>query len=225
MLSPPVETFKASKAILAIVVVLGFCFLYFAASVMLYALVVLGVFALLIFWLLSVSVMLYQDGISYRSLFGSKEMRWDEVERFYYSSVKRSINFIPVGTYYRFKFVNGKGQKIFFGNRMERPSELGAKLIQYTYEPLLRKAATIFDSGIELDFGPIHVSKGNGIRVKKWFRFIKIPWEQLADYQIQKGTFYVWRLGKKYSTGSALSEVPNAFVLLGLLDVICKPNA
>ena len=232
MLGAPAETYKTSNATPILIAVLGLLIpgmVFLSAdpteltsSDAVFAFIFLVPTGFLVAWLFSVRVTLHQDGIAYRSLFGSKEMRWDEVERFYYSSVKRSINFIPVGTYYTFKFVGSRGQSMSFGNRVERPDQLGKKLIEYTYVPLLQKAARLFDSGSELDFGPIRVSKATGVKIKKWFRHKSIPWEQVADYRIDQGHFYVWRVGQKHGTGHALGKIPNAFVLLGLLDTIYK---
>ena len=58
---------------------------------------------------MSIRVTLHSDGISYQSLFGEKEMRWDAMERFYYGATKQSVNFIPVGTYYHIKLVDAEG--------------------------------------------------------------------------------------------------------------------
>jgi hypothetical protein len=188
------------------------------------AVVLLGPVVLALAWLLKRRITLCQEGIRYQGLFGEKEMRWEEVERFYYQATKRSVNFIPIGTYYSLKLVDARGQKIALGNGVERPAELGQKLIDATYAPMLRKAASLFDSGAELDFGPIRVSRQDGFKVKKTFGWKEIPWGQLHDYAIQEGHFYLWPVGKKYVTGHALGQIPNAFVLLGLLDIVCRPE-
>ena len=43
------------------------------------------------------------------------------IERFGYEAIKRSINFIPIGTYYLFRLRDAEGNKIRIGNRIERP--------------------------------------------------------------------------------------------------------
>ena len=189
------------------------------------ALALLAVTVFWFFWLRSVQLSLHPDGVSYRSLFGEKEMRWETLERFYYEATKRSVNFIPIGTYYLFRLVDADGKKLRFGNRLERPGQLGQKLIEQTYPELFKKIADRFSGGQELDFGAIRVSRSGGIKIKKLFRFQEIPWDQVSSCAIQKGTFYVWRVGEKRTHGPSLRHVPNAFVLLGLLNTLRKPSA
>ncbi len=242
MLGPPLETFNGNKVTLtATVVIVGFFAFIFGTplaappvnthGLMIYVGVVLGLLVLFGGWLLSIKVRLHPDGISYQSWFGSKEIRMDELERFYYSSVKRSVNFIPVGTYYKFKLIDSSGKKISFGNRVERPSALGPKLVQHTLSPLLEKAARLLRSGQEVDFGAIRISRDQGLKVKKsaWLglgkRTEEIPWDQVSEYRIDRGHFYIFRTGQKRTTGPLISQVPNAFVLLALLEGIYKPAA
>jgi hypothetical protein len=229
MLGIPLETYKASSFTMFGVGVFGL-----AAAVIGYiatveveegetvatvvAILAMAPFALLGSWMNSIQLSLHQEGISYRSFFGSKEMRWDQIEKFTYSSVKQSINFIPTGTHHTFKLEDAMGQKLSVGNRVARSAELGQKLIEMTYGPLMEKIADRYNNGQELDFGAIRVSRDEGIRVKKTIRWHSIPWEQMADYAINEGNVYIWPVGKKYVTGAALAQVPNAFVLLGLLE-------
>jgi hypothetical protein len=186
-------------------------------------LVLIGVFGLLIAWLLSIRVSLHENGIAYHSLFGSKEMLWDEVDRFYYSALKRSINFIPVGTYYSFELQSSRGQRLSLGNRSEKPEQLGSRLIQLTYLRLFQKCASQFDSEVDVEFGPVRLSRSGGIQIKKLFRVVKIPLDSVAEYRIEEGSLYVFRVGQKRATRVSIGRIPNVFVLVGLLDTIYKP--
>jgi len=237
MLSLPRQTYGPNKIVLVVVALLGLCGLYLAyaahdskadalTSGVLF-LVLVGPFVAIFAWLLSVGVTFHEDGITYKSWFGAREMRWNDIERFYFRATKHRINFVPVGTYYYFKLRDGQGGKISFGNRIARPCEVGAKLIEYTLKPLLTKAAQAFDSGAELDFGDIRLSRDHGVKVRKpprWYqcgtRVEEIPWSEVADYRLADGCFYVWRVGQKRTTGPEISRVPNAFVLRGLLDAV-----
>lgn len=185
---------------------------------------VTALFVVSIVWLLSVRVALYEQGIRYVSILGSKETRWAEVERFYYSAIKQTVWYgfipIPTGTHYRFALIDSHGQKISFGAGIERGEELGKKLVEMTLEALTAKAAERFNSGVELDFGPIGMDKVSGLKVKGWFKFKEIPWDDVVDYSIDKGHFFVWRRGQKRTRGTPIQKIPNAFVLLALLDGI-----
>lgn len=230
MLGPPLDTFKPNKVPLVVVVLvalpIGFLLTIPTAErgARIFWASVLAVLVLLFVWLLSLRVSLHQEGISYHSLLGEKEMRWDELEKFYYTAAKHSVNFIPIGTYYWFKLIDVHGRKLSFGNRIEHPSELGAKLIEHTTGSLLPKAADWYNNGVELDFGPLRISRPGGVKRKKWVGFKEIPWDQVASYAINEGRFYIWQVGEKRTSGYRLGKVPNAFVLLALLDEIFRPE-
>jgi hypothetical protein len=238
MLGPELETFNGNKIVLGLVILLGlgagalvyaaFASLDKAVPDLIIKVFTLALLALMVFFFLSLRslrVSLHNDGISYRSLLVDKEMRWEEVERFYYEAIKRSVNFIPVGTYHLYRLIDGEGRKIRFGNRVEHPAQLGQKLIEQTYPALYRKISERYNSGQDLDSGAIRVNRAGGIKIKKLFGYREIPWDQVSSYAIQKGHFYIWRVGQKRTTGWGLRHVPNAFVLLGLLNSIYKPNA
>jgi hypothetical protein len=174
-------------------------------------------------WTSRLRVVLHPEGLCYSSLLGEKQVRWDDVQRFYYRATKRSVNFIPIGTYYWFRFVNPQGQKISFGSGIANPSSLATKLLELTHIPLVKRVASQFDSGADVDFGPIRLNRQSGVMVKKsWGRLKHIPWNEVHSYAIQRGHFYIWRVGEKRTTGPVIAAVPNAFALLGLLDIVFK---
>jgi hypothetical protein len=181
--------------------------------------------AALALWNARRRVVLYPEGLSYSSLFGEKEMRWSDVDRFYYQATKHRVNFIPVGTSYWFRLIDSQGQKIRLGSGLVKTVDLGNKLLQLTQGPLLKRIASQFDSGVDVEFGPIRVNRQNGITVRKsWGRLKSIPWNEVHSYAIQQGHFYIWQVGEKRTTGPAIASVPNAFALHGLLDIIFKES-
>jgi hypothetical protein len=170
-------------------------------------------------------VVLYPEGLSYSNLFGEKQIRWDDLDRFYYQATKQSINFIPVGTSYWLRLIDSQGQKIRFGSGLTKTAALASKLLELTQGPLLKRIATQFDNGVDVDFGPIRVNRQGGIVIRNsWGRLIRIPWNEVRSYAIQSGHFYIWRVGKKLPISRAIAKVPNAFALLGLLNIILKSS-
>lgn len=226
LLGPPIETYSANKAYMALTAIMGALFAgaaFYAEVEFFYRVLALGLAALMgvFLWLqLSTRVSLHPEGVSLAAPFRSGEMRWEEVEKFFYSATKQSVNFIPVGTYYRFKLIDAQGRKLSFGDAFGRAEALGQRLIEATYGPLMTRAVELYNSGAELDFGPLRLNRQSGFKVKTWRGWKEIPLDQIADYRIQQGHFYLWRVGEKRTTGQPLGEVPNAFVLLGLLDSI-----
>lgn len=232
MFGPALDTYKPNKVALAVLFGISVAIVVsivaaggqLNTAMFVWTLVFCSPFLLPAGWMLTVKLSLHQEGLIHQSMFGTTEMRWDEVEKFYYSSVKRSINLIPVGTYYTFKLIDRNGNKLSFGNRFERREELGQKLIENTYQPLYQRLADLYNSGVELDFGAIRMQREHGLKIKKTFRWKKMPWDQLGEYAINEGIFYLWPVGKKYVTGPSLGDVANAFVLIGLLDELSGRN-
>jgi len=150
------------------------------------------------FWTAKRLVILHAEGITYRNLLGEKQMRWDDVQKFYYSATKRSVNLIPVGTYYSYKLIDGQGKKISLGTGIAQPKALGVKLIELTQAPLLKRAAQQFDGGENVDFGPVKISRVTGLTVTKWFGGWKqVPLNEVQAYAIQNGQFCIWGDGQK----------------------------
>jgi hypothetical protein len=184
------------------------------------------VFSALGIWVARRRVVLYPEGLSYSSLLGEKTLRWDNIVRFYWQGSRQSVNFIPVGTYYWLRLVDSQGQKVRFGSGLARTGSLATKLIELTRGPLLKRIASEFDGGIDVDFGPIRINRQTGITKKSALgRTKSIPWSEVRAYRIQDGHLYIWRIGKKRTTGYRISSVPNAFALLALLDIVFEPQS
>ena len=174
-------------------------------------------------WVSRQRLTLYSEGLSYANLLGEKQFRWDDVHHFYYQATKRSINFIPIGTYYWFRLIDSQGQKIRFGSSLSQASVLADKLVELTQGPLLKRIAAQFDSGVNVGFGPIVVGKQSGIAIRKSFGGVKhIAWDEVHSFAIKSGRFYIWRAGENRTIGTAIAKVPNAFALLSLLNIIFR---
>ncbi len=234
MLGVPVETFRGNKIVIATVALAGFgitwgvaeacrqegaaCWGLLAATV--------GVFAFWLYWLYSVEITIYDGGISSKTCLGSVEIRWEDVTRFTYSATRQSVNFIPVGTYYHLKLESAQGQKLTLGNRASGMEKLSTEILRRTLPSLLHRAVEQYNSGAEVDFGAIKLSRAGGFKTKVLFKTVEIPPDQVVDYRIEQGHFYVFRQGKRMAAISApLMQVPNAFALLALLDSVYRRTA
>ncbi|MCU1242269.1 MAG: hypothetical protein JWO71_2995 [Candidatus Acidoferrum typicum] len=234
MLGPVLDTYKTNVRMTAYTVVLGVTFctpLWFAfretksPAARITFLAVLAFFALLIAERLTARAYLHDNGISYHSILNHKEIRWVEVERLYYGAHQVSAHVIPLGTFYQLKLLDQNGQKLSLGDRVGRIAQLAEKIAQYTYEPLLQKATHNFDRGEELDFGLVRVSRSAGLKVKSWSSYTTIPWADLAAYKLDAGNFYLWRVGQKHTNGIPTERIPNAWVLLGLLNTVSNQKS
>jgi hypothetical protein len=227
---PPLAIHGPKKAIVALFLLLAVGALWLGWAVRdttgRTACVVVGmVLSVLGLWMSRRRVVLYPEGLSYSGLFGQKQLRWDDIVRFYYQGTKQSVNLIPVGTYYWLRLIDSQGQRVRFGSGLARTASLAQKVVELTQAPLLKRIASAFDSGVDVDFGPIRINRQTGITKKGWLGRTKlIPWSEVRSYAIQEGHLYIWRIGEKRTAGYPISNVPNAFALLALLDVIFKPQ-
>ncbi len=228
----PVPVFRENKAAALVFLILGAMCLFLGRPPMVSGWTFTGaaLIAVGVAWLLPVTLELRPDRISYRSAFRVREMRLDALERFYYKAVSVRLYGIALGTRYSFKLVDHGGQTISLGMRMRKPRDLGEKLVEYTSLHLARKCARSFDSGREVDFGYIRLSRSAGLQVKKpafrglWRRIDRIPLDQVSQFGFRRGRVLIWRKGEKQTTGPLIHKVPNAFVLVGLLETLC-PDA
>ena len=190
---------------------------------MLFGAIFLGI---ALYWLLPMRMEFQADRIVYRTAFRFVEMRLDELERFYYELTLVKWFGLPGGRRYKFRLIDERGRKIALGARMRWPKELGQKLIECTTEPLTRKCAQRYAMGQEVNFDSIRVSQTTGVTVKRPRRFgfgyhmERIPLDQVSEYAIRNGHFYIWRKGETYTRGPLFHNVANGFVLKALLDTI-----
>ena len=181
------------------------------------------IIALAAFWLLPIRLELHPDHITYRSVFRFIELRLDELE-FFYIHVGDFILFRRCS----FQLWDSQRRKISLGGRMRNPAQLEGALIKYTCQPLLRKYLQRFDAGQELDFGYVRLSRAKGLQVRN-LRHKKvvmltsdsIPLDQIGGWEIRSGRFYVGRIGEKPVRGPFVHEIPNVFVLRGVLETVC----
>ena len=160
MLGPVLDTYKPNVRMIFIIVALGFVFctpLFYVTTETTSPVAQLIFFAVLAFFLLLLAerltarAYLHENGISYRSIFSHKEMRWQEIERLYYGSHLLSGHAVILGTFYRLLLRDQNGQKLSLGDRVRRVPQLAEKIAQFTYQPLLRNATDAFHRGDVLD--------------------------------------------------------------------------
>lgn len=231
VLGPAMESYRGSKAMLALTGLLIPLFLFAALSGivggwLVYAAWGLAALMILFFWTVATTrVDLHPEGVSVNTPFGSKSMRFDEVEKVFYTAVTHTVYaVIPAGTTYSLTLVNAAGKKLPVGGSVAGAKELVQKVMDSTSPPLLKKAVERFNGGDELDFGPIHLSRSGGLKLKKPRSYKEIPWDQLANFTIHQGSFYFWRVDEKRPLEQEVRTVPNPFVLLALLQQVAGPR-
>jgi hypothetical protein len=162
----------------------------------------------------------YELGISYRGISGYGEIRWQEVERFYFGAYEIHAHYLPLGTFYRLKMISTQGQKISLGERVRRAEELAEKIGKFTFERLLQKALHEFNGGARVDFGAILVSRAEGVTIIKWYADKKMRWDEIAGYDVTSSYLRFHRLNKRFAWDVSSERVANVPVLRALLDSV-----
>lgn len=226
-LGPPFETYGPNVRVIAILLVLAllFCWLAFAVArdlrdptawFVFYALT--AAFAGIVWWHLVSRVWLHELGISYRGILGYGEIRWLELERFYFGSYEIHAQHIPLGTFYRLKLITTHGQKVSLGERVRHADELAERIAKFSFEPLMQKALQAFNSGGVVDFGAILVSRSDGVTIVKLLSDTKIPWQEIEGYDTLSSHVSFHRFHKRFACRVASERVANLTVLRALLD-------
>jgi len=128
---------------------------------------------------------------------------------------------------YTFTLIDDRGKSISIRRPLVNAKEAGLYLVQLTSPPLTQKCMMNLDLGRELDLGPVRLSRAEGIRVTKpragrlGQRTEWIPLDQVSEFALRDGHFYVWRKGEKRTRGPLASKIPNLFVLPGLMRTLC----
>lgn len=166
-------------------------------------LVVMACLLGLVVWLASIKVTLDPVGIHYRSLFFRKEMRWEDIEHCY-CSVTRD------GRGFSCRLVDERGLKLSFGgNRVDQPMILLNALNEFTYSPLVHKFSTRLYRGEKVSFGPVRLSRENGIQARHrvdipgwgrmpWKATLEIGWTDGVSWQVENDECYLRRNEDKW---------------------------
>jgi hypothetical protein len=143
-------------------------------------------------WLVSVQLAVDPVGVRYRSLFGEKGMRWDEVDELYAGAVTTLLyGVIPLGTRYSFKLKSGVSTEervekvryvgkvkftgtgvkegtaarvLSFGSRFSRTEKISMLLTEFTFPHVWRKVSQQYNDGFDVSFGEFVLSR-EGVKV------------------------------------------------------------
>lgn len=179
---------------------------------------------------MSKEVTLFPEKIVYKDRFREVQIPWDNLEHLYVGVVSQFLDSSYVGTFYKVSLVDRSGNKVSLGSEIERPDELGQRLIDLTFKPMLEKYFELYSQGREVNFGPIQVSRQVGLKIRGWFSNDEIPLNHISEYFIKEGYFYVAKKGRWLPPtasflgvpifGVRIATIPNIFVMKSLLDAV-----
>jgi hypothetical protein len=226
-LGPPLQTYRPNIKVTAILCVVGLllCLLVFAVAIGLKdltawttAYLLAALYGGVILRQLRSRAWLHETGISWRGIRDQGEMRWRDLDRIYCGSYEIHAHYIPLGTFHRLKLVRTQGQKVSLGERIGGADDLAKEIAKFTLKPLLQKAMQSFESGQEVDFGKIIVSRKEGLTVRTWYDDKKIPWQEIEGYERNDAYFKIHQFKKHFAVSVLSEKIANAHVLHALLD-------
>lgn len=161
-------------------------------------------------------VWLFSDGIAYRDGGQTRVMHWDDIGWVWQQVTKHYYNGIPTGTTHKYTLQLLDGDKFTLNQGLERIGELGEHVQNEVFRRQFPKAAQAYNSGQELNFGKLRISRAGISNGKE-----TLPWEQVKGIKLANGQIVVSRQGKWLAwAGMGAHEVPNLFILLELISQI-----
>ncbi len=217
-LGPVIETYRGSRwalgvAVVAVLVIVAADFRGRGFSLGSLGIVALVAFVALL--VLRARVTLHEEGLRWRSILGTQAILWGDVAWLYFS-VGRLSALVPRG-HFRLRLEGRDGRRLRIDNQVGRAWVLGQRIVERTTPLLLPAVLQRFESGAEIGFGPIRVSPGDGLRVDRRFDPVHIPWADYAGFRVGRSFLFLRATGK-LTRRVDLRRIPNAFVLLALLD-------
>lgn len=164
------------------------------------------------------SLRTYADGLVYRRNNQETAARWNDVADVYEAAESRTVNGIPVGTFYKYTIEFKDGRRIKTSERLAEMEMFSRTIRSQLFPRLFVEAVERYNSGAEVKFGEISVNQ-SGIK----YRQKVLPWGDLGETQLINGHLIILSTdGKKSWATVALARTPNYFVLTALLEDIFK---
>lgn len=160
----------------------------------------------------------FADGLIYRRNNRKSAARWEDVAEIFETVEYRSVNGIPVGSFYTYIIKLKNGREITTSQSLAGMEIFSRTMRGQLFPRLFVEAVQRYNSGAEVNFGEIAVNQ-SGITYQQKF----LPQNALQAVQIADGYLkIVGADGKKAWATVSLAKIPNNFVLMALLEDIFK---
>ena len=151
----------------------------------------------------------FEQGIEFTHRSRVVPIRWDEIQRVFFTNIMVSVNGIPTGAQATCRLEGDTFGRIRLTHWFDGVAAFGEQVQQMIHARLLDQASASWRRGVPLSFGPLTVSPdGVGIRSKR------LAWSEVEDFIIDGGWVTVRAQGKMLPWASlSRAKVPNALVL------------
>ena len=164
------------------------------------------------------SAALYRNGFAYRDRKGMKAWRLEDVAGLTADVTKHYRNGIYTGTTHVYTLWNRQGEKMTLNDTIQDVEELATQIREGVYPHIYGAAAQSYNAGRAVKFGPVTISKENGIEIKNK----SYPWDEVKEVRVEKGYLKVAQKDGGWFSGAStpVSVIPNLDVLLSMIDQI-----
>lgn len=177
-------------------------------------------------WMKRTTVTLHDEGISYKSPFSQKDLRWDEITetRYGQQSMNLAVHFGLIGLLLALRSGNNKvirsleligPRKIVINSNIRDLEELVRLVLAAVNPRLRREAERMLNSGGTVSFGKISLSSTGVI----WKSKEPIPYASIVKCKIDGSMLRVKAEGKWLDNiAVGVKKIPNVFLLLDLIE-------
>ena len=190
-------------------------------SCILFIIAVVALWSAFINW--NKALVFYQHGFAYNDRKGVQTWRWEDVLNFKAAVTRHYTNGIYTGTTHVYSIEGRDGQKFVMGDVINKIEEAADRIRSGIFPGLYSRYAQVYNSGQLLHFGPVTLSKVNGIQIGK-----KVyPWDQVAQVSIRQGYVQVGKQGGGWFSGAsaAAATIPNLEVFLSIINQVVGVKA
>ena len=159
---------------------------------------------------------IYQNGFAYSTFKGVQSWKWENVRDITSSVLRQYTNGVYSGTIHIYILVNSQGEKIKLDDSLKDVEKMYDQIHKNSFPYRYERLANAYNSGKNVNFGTVSLSKTVGIQIgKKTY-----PWNEIEEVAIQNGMLSVKKKDGRWFSGakSAVSLIPNLFVLLSIID-------
>jgi len=164
------------------------------------------------------AAVVYQNGLAYRDRKGIRSWRWDEINSLTSAVTKHYTNGIYTGTTHIYTLIKNDDEKVVINDAIGDVEELAANISKHIFPLLYEEYAQAYNQGEVCLFGPVKLSKVEGIQIGKK----AYPWNEVERVAIQKGVLSVKKKGGGWFSGASATaaSIPNLQVMLSIIDQV-----
>jgi hypothetical protein len=192
----------------------------FGISLILFALGLLAGWNAFVNW--NKGAVVFERGFAYRDRKGLQIWRWEEIASLTSAITRHYTVGIYTGTTHRYTLFSRRNVRLVLTDSFSKVEQLAQEIDQNIFPILYASAASQFNTGQALVFGPVVISKAGIVIGKKIY-----PWTDVREVSIQRGILKVSRKdgGWFRSARAAAAVIPNLNVLLAIIHQVVGVKA